>query len=390
MKTLSIREDQVLYYRARRSHLAGPGARDAVRAARDIVGAQAQQPGPGTLALSQRTKGRPAAPRLKNALLGKKKSLVRTWGQRETLHIYDPVDWVLVAAARQQWAPGGRRGPMPDAAALDRALEVIEDAGTATRTDLLGVAPASYEKKLLAEHGNYIKNREQARRFAAGRLLWCLSMRGDVCVAHKIGAEQAYAARSVWFPKLAWDDIEPLDAAVALTRRYLSVNGPATARDLAHFFGARVKEARTWMEALEDGGEVLEVECGERKGLRILGSDADALANAPLRAKADWPTRLLPQWDTYLMGHADKTWTVPESADQKRVWRKSAVVAACVVSRGRAVAEWQFETRKDRLEVELLPLSTWTRTLLPDVKREAHTVAAHLGLAKAQVRLSGT
>jgi len=158
---------------------------------------------------------------------------------------------------------------------------VIAEAGTATRSDLLGLAPKSYEDRLLKEHGQYIKSRNEARRFAAGRLIWCLSMRGDVCVAGKVGQEQAYAARESWFPGLKWPETEPREASIELTRRYLRFNGPATVKDVAHYFGARVREATAWVEALTDAGELIEVACGDRKGLVALGRDATELRRKP-------------------------------------------------------------------------------------------------------------
>lgn len=384
---IEVSEDQALYFRAVRSHLAGPGASTPEKAARALVGAQAQQPYPGMLAIGQRTKGRPSAEALKAKLLGsggRKRTLVRTWGQRETLHIYDPSDWVWIAAAREHWAPAGRRGPMPNARTLDKALTVIEGSGgTATRSDLLGVAPRSYEKKLLDEHGKYIKKGEE-QRFAAGRLLWCLSMRGDVCVADKDGREQAYAARSAWFPRLDWPDLDALEACVELTRRYLSVNAPATVKDVAHHFGARQREAKAWVEVLREADELVDVACGDRKGLFALAADAKVLVRK-VPAASQWPLRLLPQWDTLLMGHADKSWTVPEAKDQKKVWRSQAVVAAAVLERGRVVAEWKQDTRKDRLVVTVLPLSSWSKKLLAAVKKEAGVVAKHQGLKGADV-----
>jgi hypothetical protein len=88
------------------------------------------------------------------------------------------------------------------------------------------------------------------------------------------------------------------------------------------------------------------------------------------------------------MGHADKSWTVPNVAEHKKIWRGSAVVAAGVFARGRFVAEWNHEARKDRLEVVLLPLSGWNKSEhLAGVKQEAENVAAHLGLTSADVRL---
>jgi hypothetical protein len=87
---VEVSEDQVLHFRARRGHLAGPGAANATAAARAILGAQAQQIPPALLALSMRTRGRPSAEALRAQLFGSGRRLVRTWGQRDTLHVCDP------------------------------------------------------------------------------------------------------------------------------------------------------------------------------------------------------------------------------------------------------------------------------------------------------------
>ncbi len=196
----SVTEEQVLYFRARRGHLAGPGAPSAVAAARAIIGAQSQQLPPALLALSLRSKVRPTATKLKAQLLVARR-LVRTWGQRETLHLYDPAtDWPKVVAARRQWEPGGRRGPMPSEATLDKALAVMESAaGPVTRSDLISVAPRSY---VSAVQDTARAAGLEARRLAAARLIWRLALRGDVCLAGKVSAEQTYATRSAWFGKL--------------------------------------------------------------------------------------------------------------------------------------------------------------------------------------------
>ena len=75
---IEVSEEQVLWFRARRGHLAGPGAPDAATAARAIIGAQSQQLPPSLLALSLRTKGRPTARTIRMELL-ESRTLVRTW-----------------------------------------------------------------------------------------------------------------------------------------------------------------------------------------------------------------------------------------------------------------------------------------------------------------------
>ncbi len=382
-RPIEVTEEQVLYFRARRGHLAGPGAPSPVAAARAIIGAQSQQLPPAMLALSARCRGRPTAANIKAQLLATRR-LVRTWGQRETLHLYDPAtDWRVVVAARAQWAPGGRGGPMPSEATLDKALAVIESAGgPLSRSDLISVAPRSYVRAL-QERASAAGMK--ADRLAAARLFWCLALRGDVCVAEKVGVEQTYAARSAWFPKLKWPRApEAFKAATDLARKYLAVYGAATATDVAHFFGARVKTAREWLAALDD--ELSPVHCGDRKGLVALSGDRPDLTARPATASTGWPLRLLPLWDSMLMGHADKTWTVPDEADRKVVWRKGAFVAAVAIARGRVVATWSYSKRRRRLAVEVEPLSRFNaKNHTAQLRREAEAVAAHLDLDGADV-----
>jgi len=382
---IEVTEDQVLWFRARRGHLAGPGAATAVAAARAILGAQAQQLPPALLALSLRTRGRPTAAALEKHLFRSPRKLVWTWGQRGTLHMYDPKDdWAAIVAARAEWAPGERVGPMPTAAAIAKAREVIRAApGPITRSDLVSVAPRSYVRAI--EERARAANLDP-RRLAAARLFWCLAQEGDACVAENIGSERAYAARSAWFPDLAWPETpaSTLEAAAFLTRRYLAVYGPATATDVGHFFGARVRDARAGLAELDR--DLIPVSCGGRKGLVALEEDVDDLtANVPTTT-AEWPLRLLPLWESMLMAHADKTWTVPDETERKPVWRKAAYVSAVVLARGRVVATWTHTKRAKRLDVEITPLSGWRKTKHgAATRREAKTVARHLGLEAAEV-----
>lgn len=381
---VEVSEEQVLYFRARRGHLAGGGAADAATAARALVGAQAQQLPPALWALSQRIAGRPTASALKDELFSPPRRLVRTWGQRDTLHVYDSgEDWAPVVAARELWSPGGRGGPLPSRTSQDKALRVLLKAAEPLgRASLLGVAGKSYEKSIADRAG--LANMDVSR-LAAGRLLWCLANRGDACVADKVGAEQMYATREAWFPDLHWQLEEPLVAASRLAARYLATYGPATAADVAHFFGAKVSEARRWLAEL--GDEIVEVRCDGRKELVLRRCDLDDLQVTPPKKTREWPLRLLPLWESMLMGHADKSWTVPDETERKIVWRKAAYVAAVVLARGRVVATWTHKASRRHVDVDIKPLSGWRQSKhAASARREAAALAAHLGLDDARVR----
>ena len=123
-----------------------------------------------------------------------------------------------------------------------------------------------------------------------------------------------------------------------------------------------------------------------RKGLLALAGDLRDLRKKPPGGARDWPVRLLPLWESMLMGHADKSWTVPKEAERKRVWRKAAFVASVALARGRVVALWTQAKRAKRLDVSIEPLGGWRKSRhLAQVRREAQAVARHLGVEEASV-----
>lgn len=387
-KKLELSEEQALYFRARRGRLAGPGAPDAATCARDLLGAQSQQEAPSLLALSQRIEGRPTAAALQEQLFAEGRRLVRTWGQRDTIHVY-PADetWPLVVAARERWAPQGRSGPQPDTRGERKALSVARRKKILLREDWAGCVREEY----LAALDPRIGDRQARLKFACGRLAWRLSLAGHLCHGRRQGARQTYASREHWHPELNWPRKlpDPLGACVELTRRYLAVGAPATVQDVAHFFGARVAEARRWLARLDENGETIPLNCGGRDGLLALARDEEVLREKPPRSPSRWPVRLLPRFDTLLMNHADKSWTVPEPALRPQVWGKAAMVAAVILRRGRVAGVWNMKKRGRRLDLIFTPLAGHSRRQLEKaVSAEARAVAAHLELEAGDLRWS--
>ncbi|MEZ4435616.1 MAG: crosslink repair DNA glycosylase YcaQ family protein, partial [bacterium] len=248
---VEVDEAQVRAFRAQRGHLWGPGAADLAAAARAVAGIQAQQEAPALWSVAMRTAGRPTAAAVRVALY-EARTLVRTWGQRDTVHVYDPADWLDFAAADPVLPASARRGPHPSADDLDAALAALAALDRpVTRAELAAVHAPAEVVALFAEHA---AEGEARAKFAAYRLIWALAHRGDACYATKAGSEQRYATRAHWLPGLAWPAALPEahGAAARLVRRYLAVNGPASANDVAHFLGGRVSAAKGWLGALGD------------------------------------------------------------------------------------------------------------------------------------------
>lgn len=369
---LESTERAVSSFRAHRLGLWGGGTETLADAAAAQVGAQAQIESCAVMGLSQRTAGRPSAETVRGSL--KSGELVRTWGQRDTVHIYPPSLWPWVVAARSEWGKSGRRlDHAPEALVNDAAAHLETFDRPVSRQDFRSLVTESWTAQL---DTRYFDTPDKRWRFCAGRLIWHLANRGELVHSHTEGSEAFYAARSLWFSELDFAAAEtaPVDAAVHLADRYFAAYGPATVHDLAHFFGAKVTSARGWTERL--ALETLKV--GDKELLARPEDLEELQRDRPLGV------RLVAGYDNALMGYADKSWLVPRESDRKKIWRKAAVVAAIVWERGRAVATWKHKVRAKRVDITVSPLSAWSGT---DLTEEAHAIAVHLGRPEATVTI---
>jgi hypothetical protein len=369
-ESIEVTDEGLRAFRARRGMLRGEGAPDLTSCAHRLLGAQAQVEACALHALAMRTAG--ATVDDVSDAIATSRALVRTWGQRGTLHLYAAQDLPLVCAVSSTWATSGRRGGMPSVALVDRFAEIFEAAGEPlVRSDLEDEVPQSYVDAL-TDHPGAGGN---PRRFGVTRLIWALARRGDVVFALRQGKEQAYAHRRVWLPALEWEEWEADAAHVELARRYLRAFGPASWRDLAYHFGAKMSDVKRWKPDLEP--DLVEVSCEGRGELFALAEDADALREDP--REGDWPLRLLPAYDTKLMGHRDKRVVLPDADEEKLVWKKAAVVAAAVLHEGRFVGTWAHKKKSKTVDVTLSPLGGWDDDLEDAAREEAARFAGLVG-----------
>ena len=378
MTTIRITTEQALAFRAKRNGLAGEQHGDLAACASCLLGAQAQVETHSYNALSLRTANRPPDSKVQSAHT-QDTDLVRTWGQRDTLHLYAKSDWPLIHAASQEWVRSGRRGGMPPLGLVREAEQFFAaEARPLTRSDLFPLIPQSYIEELRDHPG--ATGKDGARRFAATRLIWTLANGGWLIFGDKIGRELSYLHRSlVWTGE--WPEYTSAQANREVVRRYFGTFGPATVQDLAHYLGARVGDARPWVESLKN--ELATCVHPERGETLLLKTDAQAMAT-PLE---EWPIRLLPAYDTMLMAHKDKRWILPLIEHEPLVWKRAAVVAATVLVRGQIAGSWTYKKSKGKVDltVERFPGATFSEK---ELGPEISGFAEHLGTEVGRVQFT--
>jgi winged helix DNA-binding protein len=309
--------------------LAGSPARSAAEVAGRLLAVQAQNLRSARLAVRARTAGLTAADVNREL---EQRSVVIAWLCRGTLHLVRREDypWLLSLTAPGLFTGNRTRlaqlGFSPDRS--QRAVALIERelaGGPLTRAEL---------RQVLARAG------VAADGQAMVHLLFLASLHGGVIRGPFRGGEQAWVLTRDWLgaaPDLG-EQADRRPAALAeLARGYLRGHGPASAADLAVWSGLPLRDARAGLE--EIAGELREVPGGR---VRLAG---------PAARPRKLPPRLLPSFDPYLLGWADRAFAVP--ADRHDGMRSGGIIRAAAIVAGFAVGTWDAPRAGRRVTVRL-------------------------------------
>ena len=281
---------------------------------RSVVGVQAQEPVAGALSIRVRSTGLTRAD-VDRALV-EERSIVRLWAMRGTIHLVPAEDaaWLVELFAplalpgthRRLGQLGVPEADRPRAVALIRATLAAH--GPLTRAELMG----HLARAAITTDGQ-----------AAAHLPVLAALEGHVCFGPPRGGKPSFVLRDDWLaaglPRM------PRERAVAeLVRRYVRAFGPAAPEDFAAWSGLPLREARSgWQE------------------------------RAPAARKGTGPdppiTRLLPAFDTYLLGYRSREFAV-EAEHARKVWPGGGIVRPTVIENGRAVAIWRRSGTKVEIE----------------------------------------
>ena len=297
--------------------------------------------------------------------LWRERRLVKTWTLRGTLHLLPAADLpVALAAIRggvlrglQGWA--ARSGMSP--ARIDQTIDAIARAladGPLTRSELT--------ERVVARLG------PTSRRWLGdpwGGLVRAACLEGRVCFGPDRGREVTFVARETWIPR--WREVAPGAAEVELLRRYLRGFGPANASDMAAWSGMAVSGVQRALRRAAP--ELTLVSWGGRSDW-LLREDVKTL----LTPRAPGPPRLLPSFDTLLLGYRDKGALV-EDRDYKRVYRKAGWLSPVVLLDGRVAGVWSSEVRRGCLAVTVQSFTRMPGAVREEIAVEATSLGRFLG-----------
>lgn len=322
-------------------------------------------------------------PEMLNRLLYDDRSLVKAWFMRGTLHVVPSQDLpVYHNALRRMW--------------FEHHGRYMNEPGWPSREDreeklYLRIKEALADKPLrrkeLSDRVRMLLGNESQpyeRLFSAwGGILKETSYIGMTVHAEPCGRESCFARSDKWLPNVNLNSVAETKARQELLKKYLRGYGPASAQDFACWSGLLISEANTIMEESK-GLKQVQLE-GSHLALWMLEEDFKTLERIDLTAPV--PPRLLPKYDSYLMGHKDRS-RIIRSELLRKVYRPVVgEVAATVLVNGRIVGTWTGKKTRTTLEIAVTPLEK-LKNISATLKPVADELASFMGVKEARLVLS--
>jgi hypothetical protein len=118
-------------------------------------------------------------------------------------------------------------------------------------------------------------------------------------------------------------------------------------------------------------------------GASILREDLDALAQAEFERPL---IRLLPYFDSFLLGHKDRQHLVAVK-HRPKVYRPQGWITPVVLVDGRAAAIWEHAREGNRLRVKVAAFGSMPRRIAAGIHEEVRDLGRFLGIPNVDVQM---
>lgn len=285
------------------------------------------------------------------------KTIVRTWALRGTLHLVAATDlrWLLTLLGPRLIATNARRY---------RELQ-LEEATFVRSNELL--AKALQDRQQL-DRPTLLAMLEQQGIATTGQrgvyMLQRASLDGLICQGVAIRNVPTFIAID---SSITQGKTLTREAALAeLAQRYFISHGPATLKDFIWWSGLTAGEARAGLAASSTQLQQIMVD-GQTYWL---AQEAITTYHSPQ------PVYLLPGFDEYLLGYADRSAVLDPQYANSVVPGGNGIFYPMLVINGQIVGTWQRTFKKDKVLVTPKPFTT----LQPDEQEAFASAAERFGL----------
>jgi hypothetical protein len=385
---LSMTWDQVAAFRLARHHLSERApVRSLLSVVREMTGAQAQLLSAAQLSLWTRVRDLQLV-HIEKAF--EERKLVKASCMRRTLFLVPSKDlavFVRGTARRAEkeirWARGKGVPDRDIDAAIEATLSVLDE--PLTRSEIadrvcrtLGVGLQSYQGGGWGNRRNLAAVPVGKLNYPVVELLHLVAARGVVCYGPYRGAEPTFVRADAWIP--GWKDVSREEAEDALVRMYMKAYAPATAADFALWSGITLTEARQIWARLQAELAPVDVEGWTAE---VRQKDLNKLATTKLKQPL---VRLLPYFDTFLLGHKERDHLVTVQ-HRPSIYRPQGWIAPVVLVNGRVRGVWEHAREGTHLSVKVTKFESISRGIIAGIREEAGNLSRFLGLPDVNVQV---
>jgi hypothetical protein len=297
-----------------------------------------------------------------------RRSIVKTWAFRQTLHLLtadDLAEFVVAARSLERWhTPAWLRYFKMTEAGVSEVIDAIGDALSdrpMTRVEVVDAVVERVRRPHL----------RQDMLTGWGTFLGPAAQRGQLVFGPSEGRNVAFVDPTDWLGRPIGVDQDPAAADVARGRligRYLAVFPGSSRAMIGRWWGGRATVTKA-LGLVPD--RLVEVDVEGTRGL-VREEDLDALA----RTTPVHGARLLPGFDPFTNELPRRVDSVLKPADHDAVHRVAGWVTPIVVIDGRVAGTWEIASGKaGAATVVVQPFGRWRggarRELAPEVERIA-------------------
>ena len=288
--------------------------------------------------------------------------ILRTHLMRPTWHFVAPQDirWLLMLTAPRVHTVNAfmYRQSALDKGTFKKSNATLEKAlkgnNYLTRTELAAVL----DKAGITADG-----------FRLSYIMMYAELEGLICSGPRKGKQFTYALLEERVPQAK--SLTREEALAELTKRYFLTRGPATLHDFTMWSGLTMADAKNGIELVK-----------AQFVSEFFNEQTYWFADAKLPAKGNsLMAYLLPNYDEYFIGFKDRS-AIGEVARKVNLPDDSpALIANVIVLNGQIVGGWKRILNKDKVSIELSPITKFAKAEVQAIEHAAHRFANFLDLA---------
>lgn len=304
--------------------------------------------------------------------LWKRKSLVKTWLWRGTLHLARSSDLPVYTGALGSYTLRSLNTWLKYLKLTEPQLnDLFERIGAA-----LNGTPMTREELIAAVGHGQTEHVRQVLRSGWGGILKPAARKGWLCFGPNRGQSVTFVRPQAWLGE--WREVDSTRAMAELARRYLRAFGPADKNDFARWSGMWSGLGKTGWSAV--ASELVDVSV-EGRTVQMLAADLETMpAVVP-------SVQLLPGFDPYLMGHASRDHLF-DKAHRWKVSRVSGWISPVVLVDGRVLGVWTHAIDRGRMRIELTPFAPLKPRVIKEAKERAQAIADAMGVKLEKVTVA--